>query len=249
MAHRGILVDVTKCIGCGSCVEACQKSNQQPAHDAKGFDQQTYTFLMDRGSDTYVRRLCMHCENPSCASVCPVGALRKTAEGPVTYDPDKCMGCRYCMMACPFGVPTYEWYSAAPRVRKCQMCAHRGAAGPACAEACPTGATITGDREELLAEARRRVASDPKTYFQRVYGVTEAGGTDVLYIGPRESKALGLPRVETSGPLPDLTWNALKHIPDVVLFGGVFLGGLFWLTKRKEDVARAEHAEKGEHHV
>jgi formate dehydrogenase iron-sulfur subunit len=159
------------------------------------------------------------------------------------------MGCRYCMMACPFGVPTYEWYSAAPRVRKCQMCAHRGAAGPACAEACPTGATITGDRDELLAEARRRVASDSKTYFQRVYGVTEAGGTDVLYIGPRESKALGLPRVETSGPLPDLTWNALKHIPDVVLFGGVFLGGLFWLTKRKEDVARAEQAEKGEHHA
>jgi formate dehydrogenase iron-sulfur subunit len=249
MAYRGILVDVTKCIGCGSCVEACQKSNQQPAHDAKGFNEQTYTFLMDRGNDTYVRRLCMHCETPSCASVCPVGALRKTAEGPVTYDPDKCMGCRYCMMACPFGVPTYEWYSAAPRVRKCQMCAHRGAAGPACAEACPTGATITGDRDELLAEARRRVASDPKAYFQRVYGVTEAGGTDVLYIGPRESKALGLPRVETSGPLPDLTWNALKHIPDVVLFGGVFLGGLFWLTKRKEDVARAEHAEKGEHHA
>ena len=247
MAHRGILVDVTKCIGCGSCVEACQKANQQPAHDANGFDQQTYTFLMDRGNDTYVRRLCMHCENPSCASVCPVGALRKTADGPVTYDPDKCMGCRYCMMACPFGVPTYEWYSAAPRVRKCQMCAHRGAAGPACAEACPTGATITGDREELLAEARRRVVSDPKTYFQRVYGVTEAGGTDVLYVGPRESKALGLPRVETNGPLPDLTWNALKHIPDVVLFGGVFLGGLFWLTKRKEDVARAERADKGEH--
>jgi formate dehydrogenase iron-sulfur subunit len=247
MAHRGILVDVTKCIGCGSCVEACQKANEQPAHDAKGFDHQTYTFLMDRGHDTYVRRLCMHCENPSCASVCPVGALRKTAEGPVTYDPDKCMGCRYCMMACPFGVPTYEWYSAVPRVRKCQMCAHRGAAGPACAEACPTGATITGDRDELLAEARRRVASDPTTYFQRVYGVTEAGGTDVLYIGPRESAALGLPRVETNGPLPDLTWNALKHIPDVVLFGGVFLGGLFWLTKRKEDVARAEHADKGEH--
>ncbi|MDD5564165.1 MAG: 4Fe-4S dicluster domain-containing protein [Thermoanaerobaculaceae bacterium] len=248
MAHRGILVDVTKCIGCGSCVEACQKSNEQPAHEAKGFNEQTYTFLMDRGNDTYVRRLCMHCENPSCASVCPVGALRKTAAGPVTYDPDKCMGCRYCMMACPFGVPTYEWHSAAPRVRKCQMCAHRGAAGPACAEACPTGATITGERDELLAEARRRVASDPKAYFQRVYGVTEAGGTGVLFIGPREPAALGLPPVKTVGPLPDLTWNALKHIPDVVLFGGVFLGGLFWLTKRKEDVARAEHADKGEHH-
>ncbi len=252
MAHRGILVDVTKCIGCGSCVEACQKANEQPAHEARGLDAHSYTYLMDRGNDTYVRRLCMHCENPSCASVCPVGALKKTAAGPVTYDPDKCMGCRYCMVACPFGVPTYEWHSAAPRVRKCQMCVHRGAAGPACAEACPAGATITGDRDELIAEARRRVASDPKTYFQRVYGITEAGGTDVLYIGPREPVALGLPPVKTVGPLPDLTWNALKHIPDVVLFGGVFLGGLFWLTKRKEDVARAERteiADKGEHHA
>ena len=248
MAHRAILVDVTKCIGCGSCVEACQKANEQPAHEARGFDDQTYTFLMDRGNDTYVRRLCMHCENPSCASVCPVGALKKTAEGPVTYDADKCMGCRYCMMACPFGVPTYEWHSSTPRVRKCQMCAHRGAAGPACAAACPTGATSTGDREALIAEAKKRVAGDPKTYHQRIYGLAEAGGTDVIFIGPKDSEALGLPRVKSETPLPELTWQALKHIPDVVLFGGVFLGGMFWLTKRKEEVARAERESKGEGH-
>ncbi|HUK13931.1 MAG TPA: 4Fe-4S dicluster domain-containing protein [Thermoanaerobaculaceae bacterium] len=248
MAHRAILVDVTKCIGCGSCVEACQKANEQPAHEARGFDDQTYTFLMDRGNDTYVRRLCMHCENPSCASVCPVGALKKTAEGPVTYDADKCMGCRYCMMACPFGVPTYEWHSSTPRVRKCQMCAHRGAAGPACAAACPTGATSTGDRDALIAEAKKRVAGDPKTYHQRIYGLAEAGGTDVIFIGPKDSEALGLPRVKSETPLPELTWQALKHIPDVVLFGGVFLGGMFWLTKRKEEVARAEREGKGESH-
>ncbi len=249
MAHRGILVDVTKCIGCGSCVQACQKSNQQPAHETKGFDENSFTFLMDRGNDLYVRRLCMHCENPSCASVCPVGALKKTAAGPVTYDPSKCMGCRYCMMACPFGVPTYQWHSATPRVRKCEMCAHRGDEGPACAQACPTGATITGDREQLLAEARTRVVSDPKTYFQRVYGVTEAGGTDVFFIGPKDAAALGLPKVTTDGALPELTWNALKHIPDVVLFGGVFLGGIFWLTKRKEEVARTEAGSREGRHA
>ncbi len=248
MAHRGILVDVTKCIGCGSCVQACQKSNEQPAHEAKAFDENTFTFLMDRGNDVYVRRLCMHCEQPSCASACPVSALYKSKEGPVVYEPSKCLGCRYCMLACPFGVPTYEWHSAVPRVRKCQMCSHRGAAGPACAEACPTGATITGDRDELLAEARKRVAGDPKTYFQRVYGASEAGGTDVFFIGPKDPPALGLPNVKSNGALPDLTWNALKHVPDVVLFGGVFLGGMFWLTKRKEDVARAERDERGEHH-
>ena len=105
MAHRAILVDVTKCIGCGACIEACQKSNEQPPHEARGFDEQTFTYLMDRGNDVYVRRLCMHCEQPSCASVCPVSALHKTAEGPVVYDASKCMGCRYCMLACPFGVP------------------------------------------------------------------------------------------------------------------------------------------------
>lgn len=248
MAHRAILVDVTRCVGCGACVEGCQKANEQPAHNAHGFDEQTYTYLMDRGSDVYVRRMCMHCEQPSCASVCPVKALVKTDAGPVTYDPDKCMGCRYCMMACPFGVPTYEWNSATPRVRKCQMCAHRGDKGPMCAEVCPAEATVTGDRDALVAEARRRVAADPSTYHPTIYGVAEAGGTDVLYIGPKEPAALGLPRVPVSHPMPDLTWRALKHVPDVVMFGGVFLGGLFWLTKRKEEVARVEGKTGGESH-
>jgi formate dehydrogenase iron-sulfur subunit len=248
MAHRSILVDVTKCIGCGACTEACQKSNSQPAHQARGLDDQTFTYLMDRGNDVYVRRLCMHCEQPSCASACPVAALTKSAEGPVVYDASKCMGCRYCMVACPFSVPTYEWHSAMPRVRKCQMCSHRGEKGPACAEACPTGATTTGEREAMLAEARSRVANDPKTYYQRIYGATEAGGTDVFFIGPKDPVALGLPNVKAEGPLPQLTWQALKHVPDVVMYGGVVLGGLFWLTKRKEEVARAEKSEKGEHH-
>jgi formate dehydrogenase iron-sulfur subunit len=242
MAHRAILVDVTKCIGCGSCVEACQKVNGQLAHEAERLDADTFTFLMDRGHDVYVRRLCMHCEDPTCASVCPVGALRKSAAGPVVYDPSRCMGCRYCLMACPFGVPTYEWYSATPRVRKCQMCATR-VGGPACAAACPTGATITGERDELLSEARRRLAADPAAYYQHVYGATEAGGTCVLYIGPSSPTELGLPAKVGDHPLPQLSWNALKHVPDVVLFGSVCLGGIWWLTNRKNEVARTERAE------
>lgn len=236
---RGMLIDVTQCVGCGSCVEACQQANGQPPHEARHFDQNTFTYLMDRGNDLYVRRLCMHCENPACASACPVAALRKTPEGPVTYDPDRCMGCRYCMVACPFGVPTYEWFSATPRVRKCEMCAGK-LEGPACAAACPTGATITGDRQALLAEAKRRIAADPTAYYPYVYGEHEAGGTAVLYIGPKNPASLGLPTGVGTEPLPQLTWRALRHVPDVVLFGGVLLSGFWWLTKRKEEVARAE---------
>ena len=248
----GMVIDLARCIGCYGCAVACKAENGTPP----GIFFRRVLWH-EEGRYPTARRVpmpasCNHCADAPCVSVCPSGASHQTAEGVVLVDDSQCIGCRYCMMACPFGVPTYEWHSAAPRVRKCQMCVHRGAAGPACAEACPAGATITGDRDELIAEARRRVASDPKTYFQRVYGITEAGGTDVLYIGPREPAALGLPAVKTVGPLPELTWNALRHIPDVVLFGGVFLGGLFWLTKRKEDVARAELAEladKGDHHA
>jgi formate dehydrogenase iron-sulfur subunit len=240
MARRGILFDATKCVGCGACTEGCQEANKQPKHEAKRFDENTFTFLMERGKELYVRRLCMHCQQPTCASVCPVGALRKTAEGPVTYDPDKCMGCRYCMAACPFGVPAYEWRSATPRIRKCEMCHRRGAKGPACAEACSSEATLWGPRDKLLADAKKRLADDPKTYHPTIYGLHEAGGTDVLIIGPRGPIELGLPGRVVTQPLPELTWSALKHVPDVVLFGAVVLGGLHWLTRRKEEVARVE---------
>jgi len=166
MAHRAILVDVTKCVGCGACWQACQQANGHPEHEPTGFDQNTFTYLMDRGNDVYVRRLCMHCQTPTCVSVCPVAALVKTAEGPVTYDPARCMGCRYCMMACPFGIPKYEWRSPNPRGCKCDMCVHRVAKGreTACASICPTGATVFGSRGALLEEAHRRIKAAPSTY-------------------------------------------------------------------------------------
>ena len=245
---RALLVDVTRCVGCGACTEACQTANEQPSHEARRFDQDTFTYLMDRGNDTYVRRLCMHCVQPTCVSVCPVAALKKTAAGPVTYEPSRCMGCRYCMIACPYGVPTYEWHSATPRVRKCEMCVKRGEKGSACAEACPAEATITGDRDALIAEAKQRLAADPDTYYQHIFGLEEAGGTNVLYIGPKSPADLGLPIPPGDGPLPNITWQVLKHVPDVGIFGGVLMGGFWWLTRRKGEVAEAEREERGGHH-
>jgi formate dehydrogenase iron-sulfur subunit len=243
MGRRAILVDVNQCIGCQMCVEGCQEANGHPVHVSEGFSEQSFTFLMDRGDDVYVRRLCMHCEDPSCVSVCPVAALIKEPQGQVTYDAGKCMGCRYCMLACPFGVPSYEWYSAMPRVRKCEMCVHRGDEGPACAEVCPTEATLWGDRDQLIAEAESRLANSPEEYYPYIYGLKEAGGTDVFFIGPRNPGELGLPQVGHT-PMPELTWRALRFVPDVAIFGGVLLGGMFWLTKRKADVADAEHRQE-----
>src|SRR5512134_1299722 len=119
-----ILIDTTRCVGCMACQEACKKEYGFPAGEEKELSATARTVVEEHG-DYYVRRMCMHCDSPSCASVCPVGALRKTDEGPVVYDEKACMGCRYCMVACPFDVPRYEWHSTTPRVQKCTMCYDR----------------------------------------------------------------------------------------------------------------------------
>jgi Fe-S-cluster-containing dehydrogenase component len=117
-----LLIDVGKCIGCRGCTEACKEANGLPhTDDGMKLSATTWTTVEDRAG-FHVRRQCMHCEEPACASVCPVGALHKTDEGPVVYDEDKCLGCRYCMVACPFGIPKYEWSKNVPRVRKCILC-------------------------------------------------------------------------------------------------------------------------------
>jgi formate dehydrogenase iron-sulfur subunit len=194
----------------------------------------------------FSRRLCMHCAEPTCASVCPVGALHKTSLGPVVYDAEKCMGCRYCMTACPFQVPAYEWNSRLPKVRKCDMCYDRQRAGQltACAEACPTGATTCGDRDALVAEARRRLAAKPGDYYQRIYGLQEVGGTSVLYLSAVPFEQIGLRTNLPQQPLPQLTWRVLEALPSVVSVGSVLLGGIWWITNRRDEVARAEGGKK-----
>jgi formate dehydrogenase iron-sulfur subunit len=246
---KAILYDSTLCIGCRLCEGACAERWGLPYDDKVAAEEKLsahkLTAVQTHG-ERFNRRLCMHCEDPTCASVCPVGAFRKTALGPVVYDESRCIGCRYCMLACPFQVPAYTWNSRLPVVKKCDMCYERQLAGlaTACAEACPTGATISGERDALIAEARRRIAENPGQYYDRIYGIEEVGGTSVLFLSAVPFEELGLPAGLPREPLPLLTWRALSHVPDIVVVGTVLLGGVWWITHRREEVAAAEAPEK-----
>ena len=242
---KAVLYDSTQCIGCRQCEETCSTRwklpyNEQIAAEEK-ISSHKLTAIRTFG-DKFSRKLCMHCLDPACASVCPVAALHKTPAGPVVYDEDRCMGCRYCMVACPFQVPVYEWEARLPKVRKCDLCADRGEAGSVtrCSEVCPTGATITGDRDELIAEARKRLREKPKDYYPRIYGVAEAGGTSVLILAAVPFDQIGYNTKVPNTALPQFTWNALQHVPDIVVMGSVLLGGVHWLSHRKERVAEEE---------
>ena len=241
---KAMLIDTTKCIGCQACEQACKQIHGFPQEHEKFLSPTALTVVQERG-DKFVRRLCMHCQDPACVSVCPVGALKKTAQGAVRYAGGKCIGCRYCMIACPFEVPKYEWSKLAPYVTKCDLCADRVLAGKptACAEACPTGATLFGDRDDVLAEAHKRIAENP-VYVRKIYGETEVGGTSIFYISDVAFEDLGLKTAPMSQPLPTLSAAALGEVPTVVLVGGSLLSGLYWFTQRRQAVAAAEADEK-----
>ena len=243
---KALLYDATVCIGCKQCEQACAQKNKLRYDDAVATeDRQSdhkYTVLLTK-NDKFMRRLCMNCLDPACASVCPVGALRKTAAGPVTYEEERCMGCRYCMVACPFGVPKYEWGKVLPKVQKCTMCADRLAEGKqtACAEACPTGATKFGEREDLINEAQQRIRDNPGQYVNHIYGLNEVGGTSVLLLSSVPFEEFGYRNDLSKDPLPILTYRVLSRIPDFVPLGGMLLGGVWWITHRREEVAAAEN--------
>ena len=243
---KALLYDATLCIGCKQCEKACAEQNKLPYDDAIAAEEtqsdHKFTVVLTKG-DKFMRRLCMNCADPACASVCPVAALRKTPAGPVIYEESRCMGCRYCMVACPFGVPKYEWSKLFPRVQKCTMCPDRVSQGnpTACAEICPTGATKFGEREELLEEAQKRLRDNPSAYVNHIYGVNEVGGTSVLLLSSVGFEQFGYPTDKTGDPLPMFTYRVLSRIPDFVPLGGIALGGVWWITHRREEVAAAEH--------
>ncbi len=253
-----ILTDTTLCTGCETCVRACKKTYGLGRDHMWRWKEQVdslsstrFTTIIGRPGGHYVRQQCRHCNEPACASACIVGALKKQDNGAVTYDSNRCMGCRYCMMACPFGIPRYQWESTAPRVRKCILCYPRLQEGkqPACTEACPYGATIFGTRAEMLAEAHRRIKEHPERYYPKgnptIYGEHDVGGTSVLYLSNISLDFLSWQPKLGDEPLPALTWAALSKVPPVVLGMAGLMSGIYWVIGRRVQLqAEAEEAKR-----
>ena len=257
----GLLVDVVRCVGCRACVTKCREANGKAA-DVRTFEGAAYDAPLDLNAQTLtvikrwedgpaagcVKAQCMHCVHPACASVCMMKALHKGEHGVVEYDVSKCVGCRYCQVACPFNVPKFEWAKAAPRIVKCELCRHRYAEGkgPACAEVCPRDAVTFGRRGELLAEARRRLEARPEAYQPRIYGEQDGGGTNVLYLSPVSFQALGLPALGTD-PVPALS-ETIQHgiyqgfLAPIALVGA--LSFVTWRNRRSAEQAPSEHEEE-----
>jgi len=241
-----ILNDTTRCTGCEECVAACKKENALGRdHPWRGqgsvsdLSSSRFCTVLHEPGPHNVRQMCRHCLEPACVSACLVGAMQKTPEGPVVYDPNRCMGCRYCVAACPFGIPRYDWHERVPYVRKCTMCLPRLREGkpPACVEACPEEATIFGARRELLEEAHRRIAAAPERYVPTVYGEHEVGGTSVLYISDVPLDFLAWEPHLSPEPLPQLTASALHKVPPMILAVGGLMTGIYWVIGRRMRLA------------
>jgi len=235
----GILYDSTRCVGCQSCEFACAAEHGLPEPDPKDMpevgkirkaneNRRTVVNAYDTSKgEIYVKNQCMHCNQPACSSACLTRAMEKTHEGPVTWNGDKCMGCRYCMVSCPFDVPKFEYHSPNPKIVKCNMCYDRVIEGkqPACVENCPAEALTFGTRRELVAEAHRRISENPDDYFGEIYGENEAGGTGVLYLSPVPFKELGFNTNVQKSSYPELTKGFLYSVPSIfVLWPAALLG-------------------------
>ncbi len=258
----GVLHDITLCIGCRLCEKACVEANpddlpmpETPFDDESVMDQKrrtdddTYTVVNrydvggDGGSPVYKKFQCNHCLEPACASSCFVDAYTKTPEGAVTYDASVCVGCRYCMVACPFDVPTYEYDEALePRVMKCTMCHPLLLEGklPGCVEACPQESLLFGRREDLIAVARERIRKYPGRYVDHIYGEHEMGGTSWLYLSGTPFEEIGFRTDLGTVPAPKLTSGALSAVPIILGLWPALLGGIYVMTHTKEKAAARE---------
>ena len=222
----------------------------------------------DTTTFSFIKQHCLHCIEPACVAVCPVAALQKQQDtGIVTYNKNKCFGCRYCQVACPFGIPMYEWEKASPSVVKCQLCNHRLAQGSysACCEFCPTGASIFGRVVDLQEEAKLRLTLKPgdtymyqvkridgnertvqvvAEYVDHIYGLEEAGGTQYLFLAGVEFDKLGFNPAITNEVYPDFTWDYVSHVP--ALIGAILVAGTLTRLATQKLEQKKKDAEKGD---
>jgi Fe-S-cluster-containing dehydrogenase component len=253
----GMLVDLSLCIGCRKCEWACNDANGLPNQPIDAFDDKSafdtprrpdaekFTVVNryaveGREEPVYVKRQCMHCVDPACVSACLVKAFTKTEEGPVLYNKDLCIGCRYCMIACPFGMPAYEYADPfTPEVKKCSMCHARFAQEgklPGCTDICPVEAITFGKRADLLTLARDKIRTHPDNYVDHIYGEHEAGGTGWLYIAPTPLEGLGFPSGIGNKGYPELTKGATAAVPLVLALWPMALVGAYNFSKRRVEI-------------
>ncbi len=266
MGTHSVLVDLTKCVGCRGCQVACKQWHDLSA--SKTQNTGSYQNPPRRDSNTlmliefkeveraqsvqwvFAKRQCMHCEEPACASACTVGALVKRPDGPVVYRANQCIGCRYCMYACPYGGPTFQWDKQLALISKCDFCEDRLSVGerPACVKTCVSGALQYGTRETMLDMASTRVYAPGSKYVKHIYGEHEAGGTSWLYISSVPFKELGFP---TLGAEP-ATWvsQEIMHATPAVAVGmALFLTGVYKVIERRMQMAKVRASEKEAQHA
>ena len=265
----GMLYDATLCVGCKACMSACKHANgdygslsfeQAPfdpdalwdaPKDLSGDTRTIIKLYKDESRWSYVKLSCMHCQKPSCVSVCPVRAMTKDPKtGVVSYNKDTCIGCRYCQIGCSFNIPKFQWDRTMPQIVKCDLCERtrlRSKGISACAQACPTGAITFGPRKALLSEARQRMAAAPDRYVPHIYGEHEVGGTNHLYIAGVSFEKLGLPALPAEAPA--VFSERIQHtiykgfIAPVALYGALCAVAIRNMKRAPKDDSSPSHPE------
>ena len=253
--HKAFLFDATRCIDCRACMVACSVENKIDMDKTRiwvsGVGLMGEFPTLKRATMVYH---CMHCNEPDCLSACPVGAYSKRADGPVLYNSTKCIGCRYCMNACPFGVPHFDFNKGLIEgafIDKCTMCPQRidKGLGPACVDTCPTGALVFGERADLVKEAHGRISAHPARYVEHVYGEFENGGTSYLILSHVPFAELGLPPL-TEKPVKDVSEAVMDvTIPFGLTWGAVLSGAavaVHLYNKRKEALAKEKEEKEAQ---
>ena len=235
----GILYDSTLCIGCQNCEYACADQYELPyAEDGpkagvvRKTDETRHVVVncyeTSKG-EQFIRNACNHCNDPACASACPTKAMTKTDEGPVIWIEDKCMGCRSCMISCPFDMPKFEYNNPNPKIQKCRMCFEIIQDGdmPVCVDVCPSEALLFGKRRELIEIAKARIYAEPEKYNHAIYGEHEVGGTGLLYLASVPFDELGFRMDLGTDSFPELNKTFLYSVPTVLILWPAFLLGLY----------------------